>query len=45
VLERLDDVLRQRHGVLALRVREEGREMLAHDAMEHGVVRPAGEIS
>jgi hypothetical protein len=44
VLERVDHISRQRRGVRALRVRDEGGEVLADDAIEHGVVRPAGDI-
>ena len=44
VLEGVDHILRERRGVGALRVREEGREVLADEAVEHGVVRPSGNI-
>jgi hypothetical protein len=44
ILEGVDHILRERRGVRALRVREEGGEVLADEAVEHGVVRPAGDI-
>jgi hypothetical protein len=44
VFEGVDHIFRERRGVAALRVREEGREVLANDAIEHGVMRPPGNI-
>jgi hypothetical protein len=44
VLEGVHHILRERRGVRALRMREEGGEVLADDAVEHGVVRPSGNI-
>jgi len=45
VLEGVDHIFRERRRVRALRVRKEGGEVLAHEAVEHGVMRPAGNIS
>ena len=44
VLEGLDDVARQRRCVRVRRVGEEGGEVLAHQAVEHRVVRPVREV-
>ena len=44
VLERIYHIFRERRCVRALRVREKGGEVLAHDAVKHGVMRPAWDV-